>query len=86
MPFVHGHARESGWVMSHYRRPQRAGDEQLDLVEATELPAPRDGDQVCETTGADEADPDDPGSGEPDSDDPDRASVRSIPRRTASTR
>lgn len=79
MSFVHGHARESGWVVSHYRRPQRAGDDQLDLVEPADLPEPRgrdDADQVCETAGAEETDPDD----EP------RASVRSIPRRTASTR
>jgi hypothetical protein len=77
MAFVHGHARESGWVVSHYRRPQRAGDEQLDL----DLPGPRDADgQVCETSRS--AGADDP------ADDPEasRASVRSIPRRTASTR
>jgi len=74
MAFVHGHARESGWVVSHYRRPQRAGDDQLDLA----LPGQREaGDtQVCETTEAVDEDPDDPdGPGE-----------RSIPRRTASTR
>ena len=72
MAFVHGHARETGWVVSHYRRPQRAGDDQLDL----ELPAPRreDDDQP-----GDEGD-------DPSGDDPDPASVRSIPRRTASTR
>jgi hypothetical protein len=84
MAFVHGHARESGWVVSHYRRPQRAGDEQLDL----DLPAPRPADgQVCETSRAVDADPDGPAAGDPD-DDPDasRESVRSIPRRTASTR
>jgi hypothetical protein len=71
MAFVHGHARETGWVVSHYRRPQRAGDDQLDL----ELPAPRreDDDQ-----------PGDAEADEPSGDDPD--SVRSIPRRTASTR
>jgi hypothetical protein len=73
MAFVHGHARETGWVVSHYRRPQRAGDDQLDLA----LPEPRheDGDdQLCDSTADDPEDPDDP------------ASVRSIPRRTASTR
>lgn len=65
MPFVRGHARESGWVVSHYRRPQRAGDDQL------ALPGQRDPaeDQVCDTT--EDADPE---------------AVRSIPRRTASTR
>ncbi|PVZ12002.1 hypothetical protein C8D89_103333 [Actinomycetospora cinnamomea] len=78
MAFVHGHARETGWVVSHYRRPQRAGDDQLDLIDPV-LPRPRrredgseDGDdQVCDSS------PDDP-------DEP--ACVRSIPRRTASTR
>ena len=75
MAFVRGHARESGWVVSHYRRPQRAGD----------APLPRPGQrepaeaQVCETTGSVDPDPDD------EDDDPD-SSVRAIPRRTASTR
>ena len=74
MAFVRGHARESGWVVSHYRRPQRAGDDQLDLA----LPGQREaGDaQVCDTAEAVDEDPDDP-------DDP---VERSIPRRTASTR
>jgi hypothetical protein len=84
MPFVHGHPRESGWVVSHYRRPQRAGDDQLDLVDGTALPAPRAdlddaADQVCETARPSDTPPDD---ADPDDD----ASVRSIPRRTASTR
>jgi hypothetical protein len=75
MPFVHGHARESGWVVSHYRRPQRAGDDQLDLS----LPGPRPAsDQVCETARSSEEDPGD----DPDEDEP-RSSVRAIPRRTA---
>ena len=69
MSFIHGHARESGWVMSHYRRPQLAGDDQLDLS----LPAPRGGDEG-------QGDDDDQDEDEP------RASVLSIPRRTASTR
>jgi hypothetical protein len=74
MAFVHGHARETGWVVSHYRRPQRAGDDQLDL----ELPAPRrDDDDQPRDEG------DDPSGDDPD---PDPPSVRSIPRRTASTR
>lgn len=72
MAFVHGHARETGWVVSHYRRPQRAGDDQLDL----ELPAPRREDDDQPSDEGDDA------SG----DDPDPANVRSIPRRTASTR
>ena len=74
MPFVHGHPRESGWVVSHYRRPTRAGNDQLDLA----LPGPRaDENQVWETSLSSDETPDDP-----DED----ASVRSIPRRTASTR
>ncbi|GAA4913354.1 hypothetical protein EV188_110156 [Actinomycetospora succinea] len=74
MSFVHGHARESGWVMSHYRRPQLAGDDQLDLS----LPAPRTGDEEDEPQEDDDAQED--GEDEP------RASVFSIPRATASTR
>lgn len=74
MPFVHGHPRESGWVVSHFRRPRRAGDDQLDLA----LPGPRAGDdQACETARD--------GDDRPDDADED-ASVRCIPRRTASTR
>ena len=79
MSFVHGHPRESGWVVSHYRRPQRAGDDQLDLA----LPAPRAGEE--DETG-------DQDTGDETDEDPDedphgpRASVLSIPRRTASTR
>jgi hypothetical protein len=55
MAFVHGHARETGWVVSHYRRPQRAGDDQLDL----ELPAPRreDDDQPADEVCDDDPDP-----------------------------
>jgi len=85
MAFVHGHARETGWVVSHYRRPQRAGDDQLDLALPGPRPEPREpgpvDDQVCDTTAVTEdADPEDP-------EDPDGpADVRSIPRRTASTR
>jgi hypothetical protein len=74
MAFVRGHARESGWVVSHYRRPQRAGDDQLPLPGQRE-PAEA---QVCETT--ESADPD------PDPDDEADSIVRAIPRRTASTR
>lgn len=75
MSFVHGHPRESGWVVSHYRRPQRAGDDQLDLA----LPAPRAGEED-ETADQDTGDDTDEDADEP------RASVLSIPRRTASTR
>lgn len=39
MSFVHGHARETGWVMAHVRRPSRAQDGQLPLL-AVPLPAP----------------------------------------------
>lgn len=41
---MHGHPRDAGWVMSHYRSPQRAGDAQLDLdlrEEPPTVPAPR---------------------------------------------
>lgn len=31
MSFVHGHARESTWVVSHLRAPNRAQDGQLEL-------------------------------------------------------
>lgn len=39
MSFVHGHARETGWVVAHVRRPSRAQDGQLPLL-AVPLPAP----------------------------------------------
>jgi hypothetical protein len=71
MSFVHGHARESGWVVSHYRRPQHAGDDQLDLA----LPAPRAAEDGEDEGQDDPEDPDEP-----------RASVFAIPRVTASTR
>ena len=74
MAFVRGHARESGWVVSHYRRPQHAGDDQLPLPGQRE-PAEA---QVCETTESSDPDPED--GDEADS------TVRAIPRRTASTR
>jgi hypothetical protein len=32
MAFVHGHARESGWVVAHVRAPIDAEDGQLPLV------------------------------------------------------
>ncbi|MGH3614674.1 MAG: hypothetical protein ACRDRK_19195 [Pseudonocardia sp.] len=32
MAYVHGHPRRLGWVLAHYRRPNRPGDEQLTLV------------------------------------------------------
>ena len=74
MAFVHGHARETGWVVSHYRRPQRAGDDQLDL----ELPAPRREDTEDQPGGEGRVDDPDP--------DPEPSRVCSIPRRTAATR
>ena len=45
MSFVHGHARESTWVVSHLRAPNRAEDGQLELeVEEPEpaIPRPRE--------------------------------------------
>ena len=44
MAYVHGHARRLGWVVGHYRRPQRPGAEQLVLAlpaAAPAIPAPR---------------------------------------------
>jgi hypothetical protein len=40
MAFVHGHARDTGWVVAHLRRPNRAEEGQIPLVLA--LPKPRD--------------------------------------------
>lgn len=51
MTFVHGHPRDSGWVKSHFRRPRRPGEEQLDLGAGrgaddagghADVPTPRD--------------------------------------------
>lgn len=39
MAFVHGHARDTGWVVAHVRAPVDAGDGQLELVPG---PAPAD--------------------------------------------
>jgi hypothetical protein len=36
MSFVHGHARDTGWVVAHRRAPHRAEDGQLPLP----VPAP----------------------------------------------
>jgi hypothetical protein len=33
MAFVHGHARETGWVVAHVRPPVEAEEDQLALVE-----------------------------------------------------
>jgi hypothetical protein len=44
MAYVHGHARRLGWVVGHYRRPQRPGAAQLALAlpaAAPAIPAPR---------------------------------------------
>jgi hypothetical protein len=44
--FVHGHPRETGWVVAHVRAPVEAEDDQLVLVEVPpadsdpEAPAP----------------------------------------------
>jgi hypothetical protein len=51
MAYVHGHARRLGWVVGHYRRPQRAGVEQLALAlpdAAPAIPAPRVSPEVDE--------------------------------------
>ncbi len=44
MTFVHGHARDTGWVMAHRRRPNDAEEGQLPLLPAQDavvVPAPR---------------------------------------------
>jgi hypothetical protein len=36
--FVQGHARRTGWVVAHVRRPNRAEDGQLPLLAVLPLP------------------------------------------------
>ena len=44
MAFVHGHARDTGWVVAHIRPPTDAEDGQLTLpLPADEPPAEDDG-------------------------------------------
>lgn len=38
MPFVHGHPRDTGWVVAHRRRPNDAEDGQLPLIVPPEYP------------------------------------------------
>jgi len=46
LAFVHGHARDAGWVMAHLRRPTDAAEGQLPLLP---LPRPRESDlEDCE--------------------------------------
>ena len=43
MTFVHGHARDTGWVVAHRRRPNLAEDGQLPLTDVDQVvPRPRD--------------------------------------------
>lgn len=43
MAFVHGHARDTGWVVAHLRRPTDAEEEQIALLVPDELiPRPRE--------------------------------------------
>lgn len=53
MSFVHGHARDTGWVVAHRRRPNEAEEGQLPLLavgpaaevdepERVAVPRPRD--------------------------------------------
>jgi hypothetical protein len=43
MAFVHGHARDTGWVMAHLRRPNDAADDQIALLVLDEvIPRPRE--------------------------------------------
>jgi hypothetical protein len=46
--FVHGHARATGWVMAHVRRPTTAEDGQLPLLAAVPLPRPPDAEEPAE--------------------------------------
>lgn len=47
MAYVHGHGRRIGWVIGHYRRPNRPGPEQMPLLvpvvcaPEVAVPAPR---------------------------------------------
>ncbi|HET6259773.1 MAG TPA: hypothetical protein VFE39_14085 [Pseudonocardia sp.] len=45
MSFVHGHARDTGWVVAHVRRPTRAEDGQLPLLAVVPLPRPAEPDE-----------------------------------------
>jgi hypothetical protein len=38
MAFVHGHARETGWVVAHVRPPVTAEDDQLALPDVPDSP------------------------------------------------
>ncbi len=40
MAFVHGHARDSGWVVAHVRAPVDAQEGQLSLVPEPDEPEP----------------------------------------------
>jgi len=42
LSFVHGHARETGWVMAHRRRPNEAEEGQLPLIPEPVVPDPRE--------------------------------------------
>ena len=43
MAFVHGHARDTGWVVAHLRRPNDAEEGQIALLVPDEvIPLPRE--------------------------------------------
>ena len=42
MSFVHGHARDTGWVMAHRRRPNGPEEGQLPLIPEPVVPGPRE--------------------------------------------
>jgi hypothetical protein len=49
MAFVHGHARDTGWVVAHVRAPVDAEDGQLELVSdpsPDDEPGPADAESV----------------------------------------
>ena len=49
MAFVHGHARDSGWVVAHVRAPVEAEDGQLPLPEPDDdQPPPVGGDGAAD--------------------------------------
>ena len=46
--FVHGHARATGWVVAHVRRPTTAEDGQLPLLAVVPPPRAREAEEPAE--------------------------------------
>jgi hypothetical protein len=58
MSFVHGHARDTGWVVAHRRRPSAAEDGQLPLLAVVPVePRPEEQPPEQEPPRDDEPDP-----------------------------